>query len=378
MYVSRLQKYLIHNNLALGILVLAWLSSVLATEAYAEPSNPPRTLLRFLNNSLEHPVRIIPNPSDTSGLLIAERGGTIEVFDGKRLNYRPLLDIEELFEGRATYGLIDIQASNPQPGKLPTFFIAYKENHGDVIVARLIPKKDSTSGERELYGILKIARLEPNSTHVALSVDKYENLYVATGKARLESTPKKLDIPRAHPFDGTILRIRPGNTTGYTIPKRNTCKNSTTIKPEVWRIGIHNPLALWHDPNTAKLFVADDDFLGVTTVYQASSSTCSSRSSQRTLPSTRISHQPSTPPIVAGIYTGRDFPELNGMVIYGDSLTGKIFAIQPSRSSGDVQQSPVELAQLPNSTLSAIGYDGRGRIYLASNEGKLWRVEPNS
>lgn len=375
MCVNRLQKFLQHKGARLGIGLLVWALCFLSLELHAESKHAPKTLLRFLTNSLDSPVRIIPDPSNTSGILIAERGGSVEIFDGKRLQYSPLLDIENLFEGEAVYGLLDIKSGISSENRPQTFFITYKENHGDVIVARFSPKAAGTSGERELYGILKIARLAPNNTHVAISADSHGNLYIATGR---ESSSKRAihnNKLNPHPFDGTILRVRPTLTTGYTIPKRNPCRNSAAAKGEVWKTEIHNPLWLGANGAGGKLLLADKN-KDTTEVYHASASECG-RTPKRTRSATKIQTKDGEAPIIGGIYRGKEFPILVGKLLYGDTKTGTIFSASLSESDTEPVGEPDVLAVLSNDKLAAIGFDTQGRIYIASEEGKLWRLEPN-
>lgn len=343
----------------------------------ADSTNAPNTILRFLSNSLEDPVHLASDPSNPARILIVERQGTVELFDGRRLRYRPLIDIEELFEGKATHGLFAIQGSLRKDNTPQTYYVAYKENHGDVIVARFKEKKDTTAGERNLYGIMKIARLAPNDSQVSIAADMQGNLYVATGvsKSRLSASEKDTPFP-SHPFDGTILRIRATPQTGYTIPKDNPCANSKTVKPEIFTTKISNPIALWFDPKNNRILLADDS-VDSTAVYDITAPNCgSSRNTSNSL--LTITHPPSSSPVIGAFrYRGKEFPSLRGRLIYGDRITGTIYAAKLSAKQATKATDTIPLAHLTRGTLAALGQDGTGRIYVASSQGELWRVEPN-
>lgn len=365
------------SNIAARILGIAAVLIVANGPARADSIKPPNTILRFLSNSLEDPVHLASDPSNPARILIVERQGTVEVFDGRRVRYRSLLDIEELFEGKATHGLLAIQGTPRENNTPPTYYIAYKENHGDVIIARFSEKTDATAGEREVFGLMKIARLAPNTSHVSIAADRSGNLYVATGASKLPaSDSEKTASLKPHHFDGTILRIRATPQTGYIVPKDNPCIDSKTVKPEIFSTKINNPIALWFDPKNNKLVLADDS-KDSTAVYDITAATCGSSPESANLLLT-IPHPPSSSPSIGAFrYRGKEFPSLRGRLIYGDQATGTIYAAKLATKQSSKVKDVIPLAHLTRGTIAALGQDGTGRIYVASSQGELWRVEPN-
>lgn len=362
------------RNITARILCIAAVLFVAIDPAHADFTEAPNTILRFLSNSLEDPVYLAGDPSNPTRILIVERQGTVELFDGRRLRYRPLLDIEELFEGNATYGLLAVEGAPQRKNTPQAYYIAYKENHGDVIIARFREKKDTSAGERELYGIMKIARLAPNISQVSIAVDSHDNVYIATGVSKTLLPTSAPFTP--HPFDGTILRIRSTPQTGYTIPKDNPCTNSKTLKPEIFTTKINNPIALWLDPENNKIVLADDS-TNSTAVYDVTGATCgSSPDSSKSL--LTIPHSPSSSPVIGVFrYRGKEFPTLQGRLIYGDRKTGIVYAAKLSTKQAGKAQGTIPIAHLTRGALAALGQDGEGRIYVASTKGELWRLEPN-
>jgi uncharacterized repeat protein (TIGR03806 family) len=66
------------------------------------------------------------------------------------------------------------------------------------------------------------------------------------------------------------------------------------------------------------------------------------------------------------VYRGRQFPELAGKYIYGDNVSGRVWALECEASTGRVM-SNVELLDLPygsKSGLSSFGQDAAGELYL--------------
>jgi glucose/arabinose dehydrogenase len=378
MCVNQSPRCLKIRNIAARLLGIAAVLIVAHASARADSRKDPSTILRFLSNSLEDPVHIASDPSNPARILIVERQGTVEVFDGRRIRYRSLLDIEELFEGEATYGLFAIQCVPRENNTPQTYYIAYKENHGDVIIARFSEKKDATAGEREVFGIMKIARLAPNTSQVSIATDRRGNLYVATGVSKpLASESEKTASLKPHHFDGTILRIRATPQTGYVIPKDNPCVDSKTVKPEIFTTNINNPIALWFDPKSNKILLADDS-ANSTAVYDITTATCGG-SPDTSNSSLTIPHPPSSSPVIGAFrYRGKEFPDLRGRLIYGDRTTGTIYAAKLSTKPATKANDIIPLAHLTRGTLAALGQDGTGRIYVASSQGELWRLEPNS
>lgn len=71
------------------------------------------------------------------------------------------------------------------------------------------------------------------------------------------------------------------------------------------------------------------------------------------------------------VYYGKEFPELQGMYIYGDWSTGKIWA---ARHDG---QRVTEHRELADTTLrvTGFGFDSHGELLIADHNGGYFRLE---
>jgi len=179
-------------------------------------------------------------------------------------------------------------------------------------------------------------------------------------------------IPPMNPFTG--------NASCYAAPQSLPC-------PEIWAYGFRNPWRFGVDPLTGDLWVGD---VGQSTVEEIDFVVrggnygwnclegnvnydfvppCGTTSFQ----SPEVVHgRTEAQSIVGGaVYRGTDIPALAGYFIYGDFVTGNVWALDTRTAAPPIQLSVPALA------VSAFGQDADGEVYVVTFESpSIYRLVP--
>lgn len=190
----------------------------------------------------------------------------------------------------------------------------------------------------------------------------------------------------------TIMRIdvdRPSHEKSYSIPEDNPFLDVPDARPEVWAFGFRNPWKISFDPHTGELWCGDvgwELWELVFNVKRAGNYGWSIKEgSQPIRTDLKQGPGPITPPVVQHphteaasitggyIYRGDLYPELNGRYIYGDYVTGKIWALKREGQLNDVTE------ELGDTSLAIItfGLDAKGELIVVDYAGGLYRLVPN-
>ncbi|MBL9124937.1 MAG: PQQ-dependent sugar dehydrogenase, partial [Planctomycetaceae bacterium] len=167
-------------------------------------------------------------------------------------------------------------------------------------------------------------------------------LYASTGDGTSDSDPwnagQALDD-----LLGSILRIdvdRPSGERPYTVPADNPFVEVPHARPEVWAYGLRNPWRMSFDRPSGQIWVGDNgqdlwetahlvhrgDNYGWS-VYEGSHPFYPGRPRGPTplVPPTIEHHHAEFRSLTGGVvYRGVEFPELDGVYIYGDYSSGRI------------------------------------------------------
>jgi putative heme-binding domain-containing protein len=193
----------------------------------------------------------------------------------------------------------------------------------------------------------------------------------------LRATVMRIDVD--HPDKGKL----------YSIPKDNPFVSLEGARGEVWAYGFRNPWKMSFDPAGGALWVGDVGWEMWELVFRVEKAANYGWSlmegsqpvhQERTRGPTEI-----TPPtiehshtearsITGGVvYHGKRLPELAGAYIYGDYVTGKLWA---ARHDGEQVTSVEELADTP---LQVISFDttADGELLILDHTGGMFALERN-
>jgi glucose/arabinose dehydrogenase len=227
-------------------------------------------------------------------------------------------------------------------------------------------------------------------------------LYVGWGDGGWREDPKRHGQNNATLL-GAMLRIdvRPpagDSKTAYRIPKDNPFVNAKGYRPEIFATGLRNPWRYSFDPR-GRLIVADvgqDELEEINNVTAGGNYGWDLREAsachrpKKNCATRGAGGEPLIDPIyeygrddgrsITGgyVYTGSRIRALRNRYVFGDFVTGRIWAITlPADGRSMVPRNKsLALGKWPV-LLSTFGRDSRGEIYVADfGGGKVFRLDP--
>ena len=356
----------------------------------------------FPNLNFENPIDI-QNPADgTNRLFVAEQRGVIRVLNNlpttqsNEISQRNaissvFLDIEnQVLEG-GEQGLLGF-AFHPDFANNGYFYVNYSaSNPRRNVISRFSispTNPDSADIQSELI-LLEI--LQPATNHNGGQLafgpgDGY--LYISMGDGG-DDWNESQDLTS---LLGNIIRIDVDNPQGqlnYGIPTTNPFANNTSgFREEIYAYGLRNPWRLSFDPVSGTLWTGD---VGETSREEVDivvnggnygwpivEGTLCFRPPTGCNPANFelpvIEYGRSTGASVIGgvFYYGDEFPELQGLYIYADFISGRVWALE---YDGINVVRNVQLLQFNQFNIVAFGLDEQGELYIASFDGSIYRLE---
>jgi uncharacterized repeat protein (TIGR03806 family) len=364
------------------------------------------------------PVLVLPLPGEANRLLVLERRGTVQIIDNDSACAAKslLLDISSGVSSTADgdNGALGLalhpqfgQTDSPHRGEL---FVIYTARVGGSLYNRLsrFALADGQTRIDPQTETVLIDQLDENEWHDGGSLvfgpdgflylgmgdegwadDYYENGQKVDGD--LFSGVLRIDVDC---IGGSVSHAPPrqpatGKTANYYIPNDNPFVGVANALEEFWAIGLRNPYRMTFDPATGKLWAGD---VGqnlreqVCLIERGSNHGWSYREGSvpfdksylagkqpakllgvDTLPVFEYPHVNGNNCIIGGlVYRGKQFPELTGKYVYGDNVSGRVWALDYDHESRKVR-SNVELMDLPvgsKSGLASFGQDASGDLLL--------------
>jgi glucose/arabinose dehydrogenase len=350
--------------------------------------------------SFDHPTYVAGAPGFPKLLFVVEQPGRIEVLRGGRRLRRPFLDIRDLvgYDG-GERGLLSV-AFPPDYRQTRRFYVYYTDNAGNIRVVEF-RRRSAVRAARGSRRTVIVVPHSVNSNHNGGQLQFLGNLlYLATGDGGSGGDPPN-NAQNKDVLLGKLLRIdpRPRGDRPYTVPS----DNPFVAKPgrdEIYSYGLRNPFRFSFDTTTAsrpRIAIADvgqDRFeeLDYTTVGAASGANFGWDAFEGFAPYRDANGDTPDPggttkPIMAygrdrdggsctiiGGYVGRDrrLPSLRGRYVYADYCSGQLRSLVPhlKRARSDRHLG----LRIPSPT--SFGEDGRGRIYVCSQGGAVFRLVP--
>lgn len=333
----------------------------------------------------------LQNAGDKSGrLFIVEQPGRIYVLKDENAKEKEIfLDIENLVNDRGNeQGLLGL-AFHPDYERNGYFYVNYTDNNGTVISrfreSNDINKADSGS---ELI-LLKFD--QPFTNHngggMAFGPDGY--LYIATGDGGSGGDPLGNGQNR-RTLHGNILRIdvdRRDQGLNYAIPEDNPfVDNKEGFREEIYAYGLRNPWRFSFDSFNGNLFAAD---VGQNAVEEINLIEKGKNYGWNIMegtkmfsPDPKVDSNTLEPPIyeylhplgrsITGgyVYRGQEYKELEGLYIYGDFISGIIWALKYEDGKEPIN---IILAET-NLRISSFGLSENKELFLTSFDGKVYRL----
>ncbi len=260
------------------------------------------------------------------------------------------------------------------------------------------PNRADPGSEQELFRTPPKPSWNHNGGTIIFGPEGY--LYMALGDGGPVKDPNRNGQNLQTVF-GKILRIdvddqQPGLK--YAIPKDNPFVNVAGARGEIWATGLRNVWRMSFDRRTNRLWAADvgeDTWEEVNLIERGGNYGWSVREGFRpfvvknrppALPSPAA--RKLTDPIFAynhsignciiggGVYRGKKVPELAGAYLFGDHVTGRLYALRFDEGTDEaITVEPMQPAAMP---VFSFGEDQSGEVYFMTTQGIVNRIVPLS
>jgi glucose/arabinose dehydrogenase len=349
--------------------------------------------------NFDQPVYVTGAPGYPNLLFVVEQPGVVVILSkGRRLS-RPFLDIQGLVNAGGERGLLSI-AFPPDYKESRRFYVYYTDGQGDIRVDEFKRRSATRAARGSRRAVLDIPHRE-NSNHNGGQLQFLGDLlYLGTGDGGSGGDPPN-NAQNKESLLGKLLRIdpRPSGGRPYSAPASNPFVGRAG-RDEIYSYGLRNPFRFSFDTVTARqprLAIGDvgqDEFEEVdyTTVAAANGANFGWDAFEGFAPFTGDNSGTPNPggtvkPIftygrnhgggsctIIGGYVVRDknLRSLYKRYLYADLCEGQLRSLVPhlTRATGDRKLG------LAVGTPSSFGEDTRGRLYVTSLEGPVYRLVP--
>lgn len=386
---------MIHVSLLASVLLT--LGSPSSADTNAIPRVRP--VKTFKNVDLRRPVQIVARPDEPDNLYVLEQPGGIVVLDRTKPDSSTktiFMDIRDAVRMKNNEeGLLSMVFS-PEVATDNTFYLYYSASNPRRMVLSRFKIKDGKGDPDSEEVLLQIN--EPWGNHnggtVLLGSDKM--LYLSIGDGGAANDPQG-NGQNLKTLLGTVIRIdpsAPGKSTPYTIPADNPFVGVEGASPEIWAYGLRNIWRMSFDRDTGELWggdVGQNKWEEIDIIEKGGNYGWNLREGKH--PFSRSKTTPHSEPIdpiveyprsdgisVTGgyVYRGEGKPELEGVYLYADYRSGRIWGIRAEE--GALKEGPALVARLRGSLISSFGEDANGELWLCSfdgeeypGDGEIWR-----
>jgi quinoprotein glucose dehydrogenase len=343
---------------------------------------------------IDRPVTLTNAGDGSNRIFVAGQLGKIYSFVSKQDVAEPdlFMDIED----RVTYkeneneeGLLGL-AFHPKFKDNGEFFIYYtgRTEPNLSVISRFKSTADHKQGDPASEQVLMTIK-QPYWNHNGgtLEFGKDGYLYIALGDGGKRDDPLQ-SAQDLTTLLGKVLRIDIDNKSPgmpYAIPGDNPFVKVPGARPEIYARGFRNPWRISFDRATGDLWCADvgqDLWEEISFIKKGGNNGWSVRESahkfgpkgvnaneQMTEPVWEYPHDERYGKSITGgqVYRGKLLPELTGYYLYGDYVTGKLWALKVDSKTGKATENRViEWSNGANLPVVTFGEDEAGEVYFTS------------
>jgi len=346
---------------------------------------------------LEQPTDLQFPPGRSDVGVVLQKGGQAFVVDmraGRRLS--TLLDLPVLT--RSEQGLLGI-AFHPGFGAGGGWIFTNSTEPADEgDVTRITRWTVSIAGEAwtaaEPVELLRVVQPYANHNAGQLAFGPDGMLYVGFGDGGWRGDPlEEGQSPGSHL--GSMLRLdvdHPEGDRPWSAPADNPGRSAPGWPAETFAIGLRNPWRYSFSPD-GRLIVADvgqDLWEEIDLVPPGSNLGWSRREGAHCYPADAVcsaegmtepiyeyAHGPDGSSVTGGyVYTGSRIPSLRGRYVFGDFLSGRVWALELPAAAGVRAPGPAALGRW-QVLISSFGRDGDGELYVLDFQGgAVHRIVP--
>ena len=366
----------------------------------------------FPNLRIARPIVVTHAGDGSNRIFVASQLGSVHVFDKNS-------EVEEAdvffdHEEQVTYkdkeneeGLLGF-AMHPNYKENGEFFLFYTTSDAEhtSVVSRFRVSKDDPNKADSTYEEELIRIPQPFWNHnggtLAFGPDGY--LYIALGDGGKGGDPLK-NGQNLSTLNGSILRIDVDNKDegkNYAIPKSNPFVKTKAAKPEIYAYGFRNVWRLSFDRVTGTFYAADVGqklWEEINIVKRGGNYGWNLREGNHPYvtesgekgsgpredlidPIFEYDHETGKSITGGVVYRGLAAPKLNGMYVYADYVSGRIWALEHDYKSGKVianHEIPNKSPAGENIPLITFGEDQDGEVYFTTQlrGGEIFKFKQN-
>lgn len=358
------------------------------------PDETVNLINAFPNLNFSRPLDLQSPLDNTNRLFVVEQGGTIKVFDNEASteNSSTFLDIENRIASSGELGLLGL-SFHPNYATNGFFYVTYTPSNDLAVISRFKvsttnPNMADASSETVLLRIPQPFG-NHNGGQLAFGPDGY--LYIASGDGGGAGDPNGYAQNLNNQL-GKILRIDVdvlANGLEYSIPADNPFVETEGAREEIFAYGLRNPWRFSFDVQTGRIWAGDVgqgeleeidiienggnygwNILEGTSCYNAQD--CDTVGT--IAPVFEYNHTANDKSVTGGhVYRGSLVPSLEGFYIYGDFISGRIWALSTNLGGNLNNQLLLETGL----NISSFGTDANNELFVCSFDGNIYRFEEN-
>jgi glucose/arabinose dehydrogenase len=333
----------------------------------------------------------VAQPPGSNDLYVVERGGTIRVVrDGETLP-EPFLDLTGEVVTVVEQGLLSV-AFAPDFEDSRLLYVYFTDTRGDQRIVEFRADPDGISVEEgSRREVLRMDDFAANHNGGLLLFGPDRLLYVGTGDGGGAGDPERNGQDLGSLL-GKLLRIdpRPRGGRPYGIPPDNPFVERSGTRAEVYSYGLRNPWRFSFDRETEALSIGDvgQDAVEEVNLVPRGAGAGANFGWSAFEGDARFNPDQTAPGHVAPVLTypldeancavtgghvvrDRDLRSLYGRYLYGDFCAGELRSFVPRNGGAEGDRA----LGLTVPELSSFGEDRRGRIYVVSLDGPVYRLE---
>lgn len=341
--------------------------------------------------SFEQPIGVIGAPGDASRVFVLQRPGQIVLLRNGHTQAPPFLDISRSVysQGGEEEGLLGL-AFAPDYARSGRFYVDYTVQGSDIEIVqyRRSSANANVADPASARLVLRIPHHEfSNHNGGQMAFGPEGDLYIGVGDGGSEGDPHN-NGQSTGTLLAKILRIAPSADGGYTIPSGNPFAGQAGKRAEIWAYGLRNPWRFSFDRTTGDMIVGDVgqdqqeeiDFIPAHTgaganygwsVWEGTRRNKPGSAPGAVSPTLTVSHSSGYCAIIGGyVVRDRTLPSLYGRYLFGDFCRPQIESVKlrAGHATG------LRVTGLQVSTLSSMGQDASGHIYLTPLDGPVYRI----
>jgi glucose/arabinose dehydrogenase len=338
----------------------------------------------------DDPVYVTAPPGDRRRVFVVEQGGTVRVVRGGNKVGRPFLDIADDISTGSERGLLSL-AFAPDYASSGLFYVYYTAPDGDIRIVEYRRASAERADHDSARVVLSVSHPEGNHNGGLVLFGPGNLLYAGLGDGGGggDQHGARGNGQNRQTLLGKIIRIDPRRSgeRPYRVPGGNPYVGRGGVRPEIFAYGVRNPWRFSFTPN-GNLVVADvgQGAVEEVTVVRKKGANLGWRvwegrtrySAGETAPghvppAIQRFHSDGNCSITGGVVV-RDpvLSALRGRYVFGDFCRGRIeSAVLRGNRARKVRSTPLQV-----DNLSSFGEDARGRAYVTSLSGPVYRLVP--